>query len=193
MKTPSHLLAAHGIEDVILLMRGHRVMLDRDLAALYGVTTSNLNKAVKRNVDRFPDDFMFQVTVEEAQSLRFHSGILKRGQHYKYLPHAFTEQGVAMLSGILRSHRAVQVNVAIMRAFVRLREALSMHKELAHKLAELERKIENHDAGIHSLFEAIRQLMAPIPPPEEPKKEIGFHIKEDASPYWPGKKTAKRA
>jgi hypothetical protein len=166
-------------------------MLDCGLAALYGVTTSNLNKAVKRNLDRFPDDFMFQVTVEEAKSLRFQSGILKRGQHYKYLPYAFTEQGVAMLSGILRSRRAVQVNVAIMRAFVRLREALSLHKDLAHKLAELERKIENHDAGIHSLFEAIRQLMSP--PPEEPKKEIGFHIKEDAPPYRVGKKMAKRA
>lgn len=170
-------------------MRGHRVMPDRDLAALYGVTTSNLNKAVKRNLDRFPDDFMFQLTAEEAQSLRFQSGILKRGQHYKYFPFAFTEQGVAMLSGILRSHRAVQVNVAIMRAFVRIREALSLHKELAHKLAELERKIENHDAGIHSLFEAIRQLMSP--PSGDPKKEIGFHIKETSPPYRVGKKTPK--
>jgi hypothetical protein len=99
MKTPAPLLAAHGIEDVILLMRGHRVMLDRDLAALYGVTTSNLNKAVKRNPDRFPDDFMFQITVEEAQSLRFHSGILKPGQHYKYLPYAFTCKRCAALPG----------------------------------------------------------------------------------------------
>src|SRR5260221_5504713 len=93
---------------------------------------------------------MFQLTTEETESLRFRFGSLKRGQHYKYLPYAFTEQGVAMLSGVLRSHRAVQVNVAIMRAFVRLREALSLHKELAHKLAELERKIEGHDSAIHS-------------------------------------------
>ncbi|MGA3099808.1 MAG: ORF6N domain-containing protein [Bryobacteraceae bacterium] len=192
MKTSPPLLAAHGIEDAIFLLRSHRVMLDRDLAALYGVTTSNLNKAVKRNLDRFPSDFMFQLTLEEGQSLRFHSGILKRGQHYKYLPYAFTEQGVAMLSGILRSHRAVQVNVAIMRAFVRLREALSLHKELAHKLAELEHKIESHDASIHSLFEAIRQLMAPAPPSEGPQREIGFHIKEDSPPYRAGKKPAKR-
>lgn len=111
---------------------------------------------------------MFRLSAEEAQSLRFHSGTLKRGQHDKYLPDVFTEQGVAMLSGILRSHRAVQVNVAIMRAFVRLREALSLHKELAYKLAELERKIENHDAGIHSLFEAIRQLMAPSATAQRP-------------------------
>lgn len=193
MKTTSPLLAAPDIENAIFLIRGQRVMLDRDLAALYGVTTSNLNKAVKRNLDRFPGDFMFQLTAEEAQSLRFHSGILKRGQHYKYLPYAFTGQGVAMLSGILRSHRAVQVNVAIMRAFVRLREALSLHKELAHKLAELERKIESHDAGIHSLFEAIRQLMAPTLPPDAPKREIGFHIKEEGPPYRVGKKTAKSA
>ena len=91
MKTPAPLLAVHGIENVIVLLRGHRVMLDRDLANLYGVTTSNLNKAVKRNLDRFPDDFMFQITIEEAQALRFHSGILKRGQHYKYLPYAFIQ------------------------------------------------------------------------------------------------------
>jgi hypothetical protein len=191
MKKDTSIVPLERIEGQIVALRGHRVMLDRDLAALYSVTTSNLNKAVNRNLDRFPEDFMFQLTVEEAQSSRFQFGILKRGQNYKYLPYVFTEQGVAMLSGILRSHRAVQVNVAIMRAFVRLREALSLHKELAHKLAELERKIENHDAGIHSLFEAIRQLMAP--PPEDPKKEIGFHIKEAAPPYRVGKKTAKRA
>lgn len=141
-------------------------MLDRDLAALYGVETGNLNKAVRRNLDRFPADFMFQLTSEEAESLRFHFGSLKRGQHFKYLPYAFTEQGVAMLSSVLRSHRAVQVNIAIMRAFVRLRETLSLHKELARKLAELELKIEHHDAGIRVLFDAIRKLMAPRNHPE---------------------------
>lgn len=171
------------IEEAILLIRGQKVMLDRDLAALYGVTTSHLNRAVKRNFDRFPEDFMFQLTAEEAEGLRCQFGILKlgRGQHYKYLPFAFTEQGVAMLSSVLRSPRAVQVNVAIMRAFVRLRQALSLHKDLAHKLAELERKIEGHDTAIRSLFEAIRQLMAPPSPGE--RKEIGFHIKEQPIPY----------
>jgi hypothetical protein len=123
---------------------------------------------------------MFQLTAEECDSLRFQFGTLKRGQHAKYLPYAFTEQGVAMLSSVLRRPRAAMVNVAIMRAFVRLREALAVHKELAHKLAELERKIEKHDEGIAALFEAIRQLMTP---PEAPHREIGFHMKENAVPY----------
>jgi len=168
------------IEQAILLIRGQRVMLDRDLAAMYGVSTGNLNKAVQRNIDRFPADFMFQLTAEEADSLRFQFGILEKGLHFKYLPYVFTQEGVAMLSGVLRSPRAVRVNVAIMRAFVRLRETLALHKELAHKLGELERKIENHDENIRSLFEAIHQLMTS---PEHPRKEIGFHVKEDSPPY----------
>ena len=166
------------IEQAILLVRGQRVMLDRDLAAMYGVTTGNLNKAVKRNLSRFPADFMFQLTAEETS--RFQNGILKKGLNIKYLPHVFTQEGVAMLSGVLRSQRAEQVNIAIMRAFVRLRETLSLHKELAHKLAELEHKIENHDENIRTLFEAIHQLMKP---PETPHKEIGFHVKESVTPY----------
>jgi hypothetical protein len=153
-------------------------MLDRNLAAMYGVTTGNLNKAVHRNRSRFPADFMFQLTADEASSFQF--GILKQGMNIKYLPHVFTQEGVAMLSGVLRSPRAEQVNIAIMRAFVRLRETLSLHKELAHKLSELERKIENHDENIRTLFEAIHQLMTP---PETPPKEIGFHVKEDSTPY----------
>ncbi len=163
------------------MIRRHKVMLDRDLAALYGVETKNLNKAVRRNIDRFPLDFMFQLTKEAAESLRFQFGTLKRGQHFKYLPYAFTEQGVAMLSSVLRSKQAVQVNVAIMRAFIRLRETLALHKELARKLADLEQKIEGHDVAIRSLFEAIRQLMAP--PVPEVKPQIGFHVKEDAVRY----------
>ena len=178
---PSSLPAQQRIEETILLIRGQKVLLDRDLAALYGVATKNLNKAVRRNLNRFPPDFMFQLTMDEADASRFQIGTLKRGQNIKYIPYAFTEQGVAMLSSVLRSPRAVQVNVAIMRAFVRLREALALHKDLAHKLAELERKIAGHDASIQSLFEAIRQLMAP--PPPEPHREIGFHVKEDAVPY----------
>ena len=123
---------------------------------------------------------MFQLTPEEADCLRFQIGTLKRGQHFKYLPRVFTQEGVSMLSGVLRSPRAVQVNIAIMRVFVRLRETLALHKELARKLAELERKIEGHDAGIHTLFEAIRQLTTP---PAEPRPEIGFHVKEDSVAY----------
>jgi hypothetical protein len=176
----AELVAPPQIEQAILLIRGQRVMLDHDLAAMYGVSTGNLNKAVQRNLDRFPADFMFQLTAEEAEVSRFQIGILKRGLNIKYLPYVFTQEGVAMLSGVLRSPRAVQVNVAIMRAFVRLRETLFLHKELAHKLSELERKIENHDENIRTLFEAIHQLMTP---PEQPRKEIGFHVKEDSPPY----------
>jgi hypothetical protein len=172
MNDTMSLVQSEPIEQAILLIRGQRVMLDRDLAVLYGVETKNLNKAVRRNLDRFPADFMFQLTADEAKCLRFQFGTLKRGQHFKYLPQVFTQEGVAMLSGVLRSPRAVQVNIAIMRVFVRLRETLALHKELAHKLAELERKIEGHDQAIRSLFAAIRELMAP---PAKPKREIGFH------------------
>jgi phage regulator Rha-like protein len=190
MNENTGIAAVEQIEQAILLLRGQKVMLDRDLAALYGVETKNLNKAVRRNLDRFPADFMFQLTPEEADSCsRFQIGTLKRGQNIKYLPYAFTQEGVAMLSSVLNSQRAIQVNVAIMRAFVRLREALSLHKDLAHKLAELERKIENHDESICSLFKAIRQLMTP---PEPPRREIGFHIKEDAVPYRIKRRTACR-
>jgi hypothetical protein len=176
----AELVAPPQIEQAILLIRGQRVMLDRDLAAMYGVSTSNSNKAMRRNLSRFPADFMFQLTVDEAEALRFQIGILQKGLHFKYLPYVFTQEGVAMLSGVLRSPRAEQVNIAIMRAFVRLRETLSLHKELAHKLSELERKIENHDENIRTLFEAIHQLMTP---PEKPHREIGFHVKETGPPY----------
>jgi phage regulator Rha-like protein len=167
------LLPIEVIERKILLIRGKKVMLDSDLAELYGVETFNLNKAVKRNIDRFPEDFMFQLTKEEADSLRFQIGMSKtkgRGGR-RYLPYAFTEQGVAMLSSVLNSERAVHVNIAIMRAFVKLREILSINKELAHKLAQLERKIEKHDEEIKLIFDAIRQLMTP---PEPKRRRIGF-------------------
>lgn len=162
------------IEKAILLIRSQKVMLDHDLAELYGVTTFNLNKAVKRNLNRFPEDFMFQLTREEMEALRFQTGISKpsgRGGR-RYLPYAFTEQGVAMLSSVLRSERAVQVNIAIMRAFVKLRELLATHKDLARKLDELERKLGQHDEHFRVVFEAIRQLMEP--PPQKPKGRIGF-------------------
>jgi phage regulator Rha-like protein len=173
------------VEKAILLIRGQKVMLDRDLAELYGVTTGNLNKAVKRNLDRFPDDFMFQLTLEEYRSIRFQFGSLEKGRHSKYRPYAFTEQGVAMLSSVLNSKRAIEVNIAIMRAFVKLREMVSTHKKLALKLSELERKIEGQDESIQTIFEAIHQLMAP---PEKPKKKIGFGVKEKRAAYGRGKK-----
>jgi hypothetical protein len=181
MRYKTNPVAPPQIESAILLIRGQRVMLDRDLAALYGVTTSNLNKAVRRNSGRFPSDFMFQLTIEEAEASRFQIGILKRGLNIKYLPHVFTQEGVAMLSGVLRSQRAEQVNIAIMRAFVRLRETLALHKELAQKLTDLERKIESHDESIRTLFEAMHQLMTP--PSEPPRREMGFHVKEPVTAY----------
>ena len=170
-------LPAEQIESIIFSIRGKKVILDRDLAHLYEVTTGNLNKAVKRNLDRFPDDFMFQLTPEEYESLRFHFGILKRGRHSKYLPYAFTEQGVAMLSSVLRSTRAVKVNIEIMRTFVRLRKMLAAHADLARKLATLEKK---YDEQFRVVFDAIRQLMAT---PEKPKKKIGFTVKEKQKAY----------
>ena len=171
------------IENIILVIRGQRVILARELAELYGVTTGNLNKAMKRNIDRFPNDFMFQLTAEEYKSLRFHFGILEKGRHSKYLPYAFTEQGVAMLSSVLKSKRAVQVNIEIMRAFVRLRRMLSVHKDLESKLTDLEQK---YDEQFKIVFDAIRQLMIP---PAKPRKKIGFEVKEKKTAY--GKKVGK--
>jgi len=146
-------------------------MLSTDLAQLYEVPAKVLVQAVKRNVERFPADFMLQISLEEVRSLRSHSVTLKRGQHSKHPPYAFTEQGVAMLSSVLRSPRAIQVNIAIMRTFVKLRETLALHKELAVKLAELERRIMGHDVDIKSVFEALEELR---PLAKEPPKGIGF-------------------
>ncbi len=163
----------------ILMVRGKKVILDRDLADMYGVQTRNLNKAVKRNLERFPTDFMYQLTKEEFNNLMFQNGTSSWGGRRK-LPYVFTEQGVAMLSSVLNSKRAIQVNIAIMRAFVRLREILLTHKDLASKIEALELKYKNHDiklseydAHIEAIFETIKQLMAPPLVPEKPK--IGFH------------------
>jgi phage regulator Rha-like protein len=159
---------AERIDHTIRLIRGHRVMLDTDLAELYGVDVKQLKRQVRRNKERFPDDFFFELTKEEQRTLRSQSGTLKRGGHSKYRAYAFTEQGVAMLSGILRGSRAVQVNIEIMRAFVRLREIIGSNKGLARRLAELEKK---YDGQFRVVFEAIRELM------EEPKikaRRIGF-------------------
>ncbi|MEK6544777.1 MAG: ORF6N domain-containing protein [Elusimicrobiota bacterium] len=157
----------------IYLIRGQRVMLDRDLAELYGVETFNLNKAVKRNLDRFPLDFMFQLTGSEYGSLRFQIGILEQGAHSKYLPYAFTEQGVAMLSSVLRSKRAVSVNIAIMRAFVRLRQALAADPGLAERLKNLEGRVVRNESDIKTVFEDIRDLLRL---PKSPKPRIGFRL-----------------
>jgi phage regulator Rha-like protein len=177
------------IEKSILLIRGQKVMLDKDLADLYGVETRVLKQAVRRNMARFPEDFMFELTEDENQALRSQNVTLKRGQHSKYPPFVFTEQGVAMLSSVLNSDRAIQVNIEIMRAFVRLRQMLVTHKQLARKLAELEQHLESHDQQIQSIFEAIRQLMTPS---DTRRKRIGFEVKEPPTKYKKKKKAKKR-
>jgi ORF6N domain. len=161
-------------------LRGEKVLFDSDLAQLYGVTTGNLNKAVNRNRHRFPSDFMFQLTAEEAKRLIFQFGISKRRGGRRHMPYAFTEQGVAMLSSVLNSERAVKVNIAIMRAFVNMRRMLETNRELARKFSELERRVGKHDEEIAAIIEAIRQLMAPA---EKPRREIGFHVREKTPRY----------
>ncbi|MDI6767605.1 MAG: ORF6N domain-containing protein [Bacteroidota bacterium] len=170
------LIPIEVIEKKIFFLRGQKVMLDKDLAELYGVLTRDLNKAVWRNLDRFPEDFMFQLAAEEFQNLMFHFGTSSWGGTRK-LPYVFTEQGVAMLSSVLRSKRAAQVNIEIMRAFVKLRELLATHKGLAQKLEELEKK---YDSQFKIVFEAIHKL---ILPPEKPKRQIGFRVEESKAKY----------
>ena len=155
----------------IYFIRETRIMLDADLAILYGVSTSNLNKAVRRNLERFPEDFMFRLKANEAAALTFQSGISKRAGRggRRHLPYAFTEQGIAMLSSVLRSERAVQVNIAIMRAFVELRRTIATHEELRKKIEQMERR---YDSKFEIVFSAIKQMLEP---PAKPKPGIGFH------------------
>jgi hypothetical protein len=169
---------SENLQRSILLIRGHRVLLDVHLATLYGVTTKRLNEQVSRNRSRFPEDFMFQLTSEEDASLRSQYATSKKGRGgRRYAPYAFTEQGVAMLSTVLNSERAIQVNIEIMRAFVRLRQMLASNAQLARKLADLEKK---YDAQFKVVFDAIRQLMAS---PEAKKRKIGFLVEEKAAAY----------
>lgn len=169
------------IESKILLIRGKKVMLDQSLAELYRVETRVLNQAVKRNLFRFPEDFMFQLAKEEAAALlRSQFVILEKRHHFKYLPYAFTENGVAMLSSVLNSERAIMVNIQIMRTFTRLREILSSHEELKQRLARMERK---YDSQFKVVFDAIRELMAPPKPPAGQRKKIGFQLKEPKVAY----------
>ena len=189
------ILPADHIASRIRNFRGEKVLLDFDLAALYGVETRVLNQAVKRNADRFPSDFMFQLSVEETEmiSQRVTSPrgqtvsdssriVMSPGKHrgIRYRPYAFTQQGVAMLSSVLNSERAVKVNIAIMRAFVKLRQTLETNRKLAQKFSELEQRVGKHDEEIDAVLEAIRQLMAP---PDGLRREIGFHVREKAPRY----------
>jgi uncharacterized coiled-coil protein SlyX len=162
------------VESRILVIRRQKILLDSDLAALYQVETGALNRAVRRNSERFPEDFMFQLTPEEMESLRCQSGISKspRGGR-RFRPYAFTEQGIAMLSGVLTSKRAVEVNVAIMRTFVRLRQLLATHQELAQRLDQLEWRQSEQDGRVQYVFETIQRLIE-TPEPNGPKRSIGF-------------------
>jgi hypothetical protein len=206
-KQSKALVAAERIEQSILLIRGHKVLLDSDLAQLYGVETKALVRAMKRNIDRFPDDFMFQLTRDEWTALGRQIGTLDLRRQIgtsssksdyvtpgnasdamardathggrRYPPYVFTEQGVAMLSSVLRSPRAVQVNIEIMRAFVRLRRILAVNAELARRLDEVESHLGKHDEQFSDVIRAIRQLMEP--PTRPPRRHIGFHVPDDAS------------
>ena len=165
------------IASKIYFIRSSKVMLDRDLAELYNVETKQLKRAVRRNINRFPEDFMFQLTKEEYRSLRSQFGTLKRGAHSKYTPMAFTEQGVAMLSSVLNSDRSIEVNIAIMRAFVKLREMMATHEDLKRKIESMEKK---YDEKFQIVFEAIKQLLTEE---DKPKKKIGYTVREKQKTY----------
>ena len=169
-----------SIEARIVLIRGQKVMLDTDLASLYGVSTKRLNEQVKRNGERFPEDFMFRLSAEETEGLRSQFATSNDGRGgRRYRPYAFTEHGAVMLASVLNSKIAVEASLRVVRAFVRLRQTLATHRELATKLAELEARIEAHDDNITAVFEAIRQLMEPV---EKPRKRIGFAVESNIGP-----------
>lgn len=173
MGKATSIIPAERVERAILIIRGERVMLSTDLAGLYGVEPRALMQAVRRNLARFPTDFMFQLSRAEHANLKSQTVISRWGGARRSRPYAFTEHGIAMLSSVLRSERAIMVNIAVVRAFVALRRILSTHSELARKLEQLERRLATHDRQIRSIFEAIRELMEP--PPEPKPLRIGFH------------------
>jgi hypothetical protein len=178
--TETGLVTTESVERAIIVLRGRRVILDSELATLYGVTVSVFNQAVKRNMERFPDDFAFQLTREEYESLRSQIVILKagRGAHRKYLPYVFTEHGAVMAASVLNSPKAVEMSVEVVRAFVRLRQILASNRQLAARVDALEQKMNQsnavHSKNIGSLFDAVRSLMTV---PEKPKRQIGFQTK----------------
>ncbi|MCF8079862.1 MAG: ORF6N domain-containing protein [Desulfobacterales bacterium] len=176
----TELIPIESIVSKILYLRSEKVLLDRDLANLYGVETKVLKQAVRRNIERFPKDFMFELSKKEFENLRSQIVTSSWGGA-RYKPMAFTEQGVAMLSSVLNSPRAIEVNIAIMRAFVRLRKSFASKREIEKKLKELENHLEKHDDDIKLIFEAIRQLMEP--PEDEPRKKIGFTAREKQVKY----------
>ena len=186
MSGETELIAAPDITSLIHSVRDQRVILDADLARLYAVATVRFNEAVKRNLVRFPADFIFRLSKEEwngLQALRSQTAILKtgRGRHRKYLPYVFTEHGALMAATILNSPRAVAMSVYVIRAFVKMRGELAANAAILKRLAEIDKTLLIHDVALREIFEKLRPLLAPPPPP--PKPEIGFHVKEDATPY----------
>lgn len=177
---PCPVLPLERVERTIVFLRGQKVILDADLAKLYGVTTKRLNEQVKRNRARFPEDFMFQLTTEERSDVVAICDHLSKLKFSPVLPYAFTEHGAIMAASVLNTPRAIETSVLVVRAFVRLRELVATHRELARKLAELEQRFANHDEKIETIFEAIRQLMTP---PVKERKKIGFEAKEGRVPY----------
>jgi phage regulator Rha-like protein len=190
MKQKVTYLPTDPVESLITFVRGQKVILDSDLAGIYGVSTKVLNQAVRRNIERFPADFMFQLKQDEADAarrLRSQFVTLKRGQHRKYLPYAFTEHGAIMAATVLNSPQAVQMSVFVVRAFVKMREVLAQNQALADKLAGLEAKlasrIDGHEKVIVLILRELRELMNPAPQPEPPRKQIGFQVRERRARY----------
>lgn len=183
MNKQTEIIPAHNITGLIHSVRDARVILDSDLARLYEVSTKRLNEQFRRNLDRFPDDFAFQLTEEEWLALRSQIATLKtgRGAHRKYLPYAFTEHGALMAANILNSPRAVAMSVYVIRAFVKMREETAANAAILRRLAEIDKTLLIHDTALREIVQKLRPLLEP--PPQPPKPEIGFHIREDSVPY----------
>jgi phage regulator Rha-like protein len=187
------------VDDVILTIRGHKVILDADLAHLYGVETKNLNKACRRNMLRFPEDFVFRLTADEVERLRFQNGTSNPGRGgRRYLPYAFTEHGAIMAATVLKSSKAVEMGVFVVRAFVKMREQLMATVALAKRLAEVEKLLLTHDSALRNLYQKIRPLLLPAPsnaegpPPEPAKTMIGFGVREASARYSPKTRSKKK-
>jgi len=187
MTEAKSILPSERVEKTILLIRGQKVILDADLAKLYGVATKRLNQQVNRNRSRFPEDFMFQLTAEEKNEVVANCDHLSKLKFSPVLPYAFTEHGAMMAASVLNTPRAIETSVFVVRAFIKLREMITTHRELAIKLTELEVRLEDHDEKIEAILEAIRLLMAR---PEKKRKTIGFEVKEGRAPY--GRRVKKR-
>jgi hypothetical protein len=187
MRKSSVILSVPDIDALIVTVRDQKVILDASLALIYGVETGALNRAIKRNAGRFPGDFRFQLTAEDATALRCQIGISNRGRGgRRYLPHAFTEHGAMMAANILNSDRAVEMSVYVIRAFVKMRAELAKHHDLARRLAEIEKTLIGHDTGLRDLYNKIRPLL--VPEPEPKRREIGFHAKPENEPAAKGRK-----